>query len=101
MAAKGQKRTVIFALMVACIEPVWGAEAPKASAREDRGITERIREAAENVGKKIDQAVTSAAKKFEEQRVGEQLRDTVKNAATRTGEELERIGKKIEDKFSK
>lgn len=101
MAAKGKMFAGTFALMVVCVEPPSAADPPKASAREDRGIAERIREAAQNVGKKIEQAVTGVAKKFEEQRMGERLRETITNAATRTGEELERLGKKIEDKFSK
>lgn len=101
MSGKSKMLASMFALMVACVEPACADEAPKTSAHEDRGVAEQIREAAENVGKKIDQAVTAAAKKFEEQRVGERLRETIKNAATRTGEELKRIGKKIKDKFSK
>jgi len=50
--------------------------------------------------KKIDEAVTELVKKFEEQRAGERLREKMKNAATKTGEELERVGKEIRDKFS-
>jgi hypothetical protein len=101
MTAPWKMLAGMIALIVVCVEPAYAAEAPKASTREDCGIAERIREAADNVGKKIDHAVTGAATKFEEQRVGERLRETIKNAATRTGEELERIGKRIEDKFSK
>ena len=91
----------VFAIVVACGEPVSAADSPKPSMREDRGVAERIGEAAENVGKKIEQAVSGVVKKVEEQRVGERLQRTIKNAATKTGEELERVGKKIEEKFSK
>ena len=101
MATKWKKLVGLFAMMAACIESVSAAEAPKASRGEDRGVVERFGEAAENVGKKIEEAVTGVATKFEEQRVGERLGETIKNAATRTGEELERVGKTIEDKFSK
>jgi formiminotetrahydrofolate cyclodeaminase len=101
MAAPWKVLAGMIALIVICVEPAYAAEAPKASTREDRSAVERIGEAAENVGKKIEKAVTGVVKKVEEQRVGERLRETIKNAATRIGEELERIGKKIEEKFSK
>lgn len=101
VAAKWNVLAGIFAMMVVCVDPASAAEAPKASAHENRGVMERLGEAAENVGKKIEEAVTGVAKKFEEQRVGERLGETIKNAATKTGEELERVGKQIEDKFSK
>ena len=101
VAAKWKMLAGMFAMMVVCVDPASAAEALKASAHENRGAAERLSEAAENVGKKIEEAVTGVAKKFEEQRVGERLGETIKNAATKTGEELERVGKKIEDKFSK
>lgn len=100
MAAKWNILAVMFILMVMCLEPAVAAETPKASAREDRGIGERLGETAQNMEKKIDQAVIELVKKFEEQRVGERLREKMKNAVTKTGEELERVGKEIKDKFS-
>jgi hypothetical protein len=91
----------LFVLVVAGAETAFAADAPKPSAHENRGVAERVGEAAENLSKKIEQAVNGVVKKFEEQRVGERFRETIENVATRTGEELERVGKKIEDKFSK
>jgi hypothetical protein len=101
MAANLKILAALFAMVVACAEIASAADAPKASAHEDRGVVERIGEAAENVGKKIEQTVTGIVNKFEEQRVGERLGETIKNVATRTGEELERVANKIEEKFSK
>jgi len=100
VAAKWNILALMFIMVLVCFEPAVAAEAPKASAREDRGIGDRLGEAAQNMGKKIDHAVTELVKKFEEQRVGERLREKMKNAATKTGEELERVGKEIKDKFS-
>lgn len=100
MAGKWTMLAGVFVTMVACGELVYAAESPKPSAREDHGIAERIDEAAETVGKNIDQAVTAIVKQLEEHRVGERLGETLKNAATKTGEALERVGKQIEDKFS-
>jgi hypothetical protein len=90
----------VFAMVVACGESASAAESLQPSARQDRGVAERIGETVENVGKKIEQAVTGVVKKVEAQRVGEQLGKTLKSAATKTGEELERVGKKLEEKFS-
>jgi len=91
----------IFAIALLCLDPASAADPPKRPAREDQSVTERILEATQNLGKKIDQAVARAQKQFEEQRTRERLREKIKNAATRTSEELERIGKRIKDKFSK
>jgi hypothetical protein len=88
-------------MVVECGEAASAADSPKPSARKDRSSVERIGEAAENVGKKIEQAVTVVVKNVEEQRVGERLQATIKNAATKTGKKLERVGKKIKEKFSK
>ena len=101
MATQSKMLVSIFAIALLCLDPASAADPPKGPAREDRSVTERILEAAHNLGKKIDQAVARAQKQFEEQRTGERLREKIKNAAARTGEELERIGKEIEDKFSK
>jgi hypothetical protein len=101
MAANVKILAGLFAMVVACAETASAADAPKASTHEDRGVAERIGEAAENVGKKIEQAVTEVVNKFEEQRVGQRLEGTIKNVATRTSEELERVANKIEEKFSK
>lgn len=101
MTEKWKMIAAVFTILMACGEPASAAESPNPSAHEDRGIAERMGEAAENVGKKIEQAVTGVVKKVEEQRVGERLQTTIKTAATKTGEELERVGKKIEEKFSK
>ena len=101
VAEKWKMLAAVFAMVVECGEAASAADSPKPSAREDRSAVERIGEAAENVGKKIEQAVTVVVKKVEEQRVGERLQATIKNAATKTGEELERVGKKIKEKFSK
>lgn len=101
MTEKWKMITDVFAMAVACGEAASAADSPKPSAREDLSVAEQIGEAAENVGKKIEQAVTGVVKKVEEQRVGERLQATIKSAATKTGEELERVGKKIEKKFSK
>lgn len=84
----------LIAMVVACVKTAYAADVPKVSAHEERGIAERISEAAENMGKKIEQAVNGVVKKLEEQRVGERLGETIKNVATRTGEELERVAKK-------
>ena len=96
VAAKWNILALMFIIVVVYLEPAIAAEAPKASAQDDRGIGERLGEAAQNMEKKIDEAVTELVKKFEEQR----LREKMKNAATKTGEELERLGKEIRDKFS-
>jgi ribosome-binding protein aMBF1 (putative translation factor) len=101
VAGNWKMRACIFAMVMACVEPASAAGAPIPSARENRGVAERIGEAAENVGKKIEKTVTGIVKKLEEPRVGERLGETIKNAARKTGVELERLGKKIEDKFSK
>lgn len=101
MAGKWKMLACIFAMVMACVEPASAAGAPIPLAREDRGLAERISEVAENVGKKIERAVTGIVKKLEEQRVGERLGETIKNAARKTGIELERLGKRIEDKFSR
>jgi hypothetical protein len=101
MAANAKMLAGLFAMVVVCAETASAADAPKASTHEDRGVAERIGEAAENAGKKIEQAVTGVVKQFEDQRVGERLGETIKNAATKTGEELERVANKIEEKFSK
>jgi hypothetical protein len=100
MTEKWKMIPTVFAMVVACGEAAPAADSPKPSAHEDRGIAERIGEAAENAGKKIEQAVTGVVKKVEEQRMGERLQATIESAATKTGEELERVGKKIEEKFS-
>jgi len=100
VAAKWNILALMFIIVVVCLEPAIAVEAPKASAQDDRGIGERLGEAAQNMEKKIDEAVTELVKKFEEQRAGERLREKMKNAATKTGEELERVGKEIRDKFS-
>jgi phage-related protein len=101
VAEKWKMLAGIFVAMMVCVESASAAETSKTSAREDHGVAERLGEAAENVGKKIEQAVTGVAKQFEEQRVGERFVETIKKAGTKTGEELERVGKKIEDAFSK
>jgi hypothetical protein len=91
----------LFAMVVACVKTAYAADVPKPSAHEKCGVAERVGEAAENLSKKIEQAVNGVVKKLEEQRVGERFGETIKNVATRTGEELERAEKKIEGKFSK
>jgi ribosome-binding protein aMBF1 (putative translation factor) len=101
VVGKWKMLVCIFAMVMVCVEPASAAGAPIPSPREDRGVAERIGEAAENVGKKIEQAVTGIMKKVEEQRVGERLGETIKNAARKTGVELERLSKRIEDKFLK
>jgi len=100
-AAKWNRLAGMFIRLVVCLEPTVAAEAPKGSARENRGIAEQLGEAAQKMEKKFNQAVTELEKKFEEQRMGERLREKMKDAATKTGEELERVGKEIKDKFSK
>ena len=69
MAAKWNVLAGMFAMIVVCVDSASAAEAPKAPAHENRGVAERLSDAAENVGKKIEEAVTGVAKKFEEQRV--------------------------------
>jgi hypothetical protein len=101
MAANVKMLAGLYAMVVACAETASAADAPKASTHEDRGVAERIGEAAEDVGKKVEQTVTEVVKKVEEQRVGERLGETIKNVATRTAEELECVANKIEEKFSK
>lgn len=101
MTAKWNMLPGTLAMIIACVLPASAAERPKTAGREDRGVAERLGEAAENVGKKIEQAVTAVVKQFEEQRAGERLGETIKNTATKTGEELDRLEKKIEEKFSK
>jgi hypothetical protein len=101
MAANVKILAGLFPMVVTCAETASAADAPKASTHEDRGVAERLSEAAENVGKKIERAVTGVLNKFEEQRVGARLGETIKNVATRTGEELERVANKIKEKFSK
>lgn len=100
MDDKWKTLAAAFAIVV-CAGSADAAEAPKASEKEDRGVVKKIEETAHNVGKRIEEGVTGTVKTFEEQRVGERLGETIKNAATKTGEELERVGKKIESTFSK
>jgi formate-dependent nitrite reductase cytochrome c552 subunit len=101
MSEKWKMIAAMFAMVLMCGEPVSADDSPKRSAHEDRSVAVRIGEALENVGKRIEQAVTGVMKKVKEQRVGERLQATIKSAATKTGEELERVGKMIEENFSK
>ena len=101
MSAKSIIFAGVFLATVVWVESAPIAETSRTSVREDRGVAERLGEAAENVRKKVEQAVNGVANKFEEQRVGERFVEKIKNAGTKTAEELERLGKKIEDAFSK
>jgi hypothetical protein len=77
------------------------ADTPPDSEKGPPGIVNKFEEAGRNVGKRVEEAVTGTVKKFEDQRVAERLADNIKKAAEKTGEEFERTGKRIQEKFSK
>jgi len=90
-------------LVVWLVLPLWLASGSAAAAEseqaEEPSVLERIGNTAKQVGQKIEQGVTKAAKKIEQKKVGEKIERKLKKAAKKTAEGFKKAGDKIDKKL--
>lgn len=82
---------------------VCGIHGPAVSAEneptDNRSAAERIGSTAKQVGDKIEQGISKAAKKIEDKHLGEKAEQKLKKAASKTAEGFKKAGEKIDHKL--